>query len=179
MKLRGASLYVTFGLLGGTGVVGLAACPAQPATFSIDPADLPKGGLSVAPSFVTCGSTDIMGCDVDPGAGQCCFGTGAPDGGLCADAGVACPAGTGVVTCNETADCRYDQVCCGTLSFSDGGSALTAACSTTCDAPGMQMCRTNGECRSGGKCVVQTCNGAWVLEFCGTYAAGGAACTPD
>ena len=96
---------------------------------------------------------------------------------MCIDAGATCPPATGLVTCNESADCPHDQLCCAAFFGGDGGY-ISATCATTCPAPGMQLCRTNGEC-SGDKCVVQKCSDGQIYEMCGLSSSPAFPCGPS
>ncbi len=186
---------------------GLAAIAAPPVFFActgissgyIDPGDIPSGGVHVNPGVLTCGTIPGDDPNVDGGCGPtfgfagCCSGPGASSGGACLQGrpDAACPAETGLVTCNETADCYVSATggllpCCATIhpaSASDAGDAagasdananpagsyLSAQCSTTtptCAAPLVQLCRTNKEC-PGDKCVIQLCPDGQTYEMCG------------
>ncbi len=111
-------------------------------------------------------------------------GPGAAGGGYCTDAGAGCPPATGVMICEESADCDTEpngdpDTCCGTVdSFSpDGGVAWTTVCAATCPSPKVQFCRTNGECVNGQKCVIQKCSDGFTYEFCGVFSPPGAVFT--
>ena len=145
------------------------------------PTDTPTGGIAVDPGVLTCGE-EAGSCDTNEGGGAgCCSGPGAANGGVCTGDGEMCPVGTGLVTCNETADCNRgpnggELPCCATI-HADGGY-LGARCSTsalTCPAPTLQLCRTNTEC-PGGECVVQSCPDGRVYEMCGLSTSPGFVC---
>jgi hypothetical protein len=157
----------------------LPACKDDPLENVINPLDIPAGGRVVNPGVVSCGQGDA-GCDFTQTPTECCLGPGAPKGGACFDAGATCPSGSGVVTCNEAADCLLTQVCCATMTPTSGGTSVTATCEPTCAAPSMQMCRTNGECKGTDKCVIQTCPDGLLYELCGTYSdpASSLQCSP-
>jgi hypothetical protein len=157
------------------GWLGVAACLPEPSSGFVDSNDLPDGGLRVNPLVVTCGTSTTPTCDV-AGGQQCCSGPGVPYHGACYDAGATCPSDTAAVLCNETADCSPGQVCCASLFAGDGGY-ISAQCAASCPAPGMQLCRTNGEC-SGDKCVVQTCSDGLTYEMCSLSTSAAFPCTP-
>ena len=164
------------------------ACTARP-TGIIDAADLPKGGLGVYPDSITCGvgeagagEMEDGGCQLGAGNAGCCSGPGVANLGSCiplseTDAAATCPANSGLVACNETADCLVNATtgdllpCCATIHGRGDASVgyISATCSAsaaTCAAPLVQLCRTNGEC-PGDKCVIQLCPDGQTYEMCG------------
>jgi hypothetical protein len=154
----------------------ILACTPGPTNF-IDSNDLPSGGLRVNPGVVTCGNED-GGCDTSYYLG-CCVGPQEAGGATCSDAAEFCPSGTGLVSCNETADCDVQvdgtlQACCATFHLDAG--TMSTVCAPKCALPALQLCRTNGEC-PGDKCIVQKCADGQTYEMCTLSTSASFPCT--
>jgi hypothetical protein len=153
------------------------ACTPGPTNF-IDATDIPTGGLGVDPGVVTCGHYD-GGCNEF--VAYCCIGPGAAGGAICTDAST-CPSHTGLVYCNESADCFQNtdgtiQACCATFDLDAGTTASTCSMgATTCAAPTLQLCRTNRECPNKN-CVIQKCPDGQTYEMCGLSTSASFRCT--
>ena len=92
------------------------------------------------------------------------------------------------MTCDESADCTNNQICCYVKQQGGGGGgggqpSFTAACSTRtlCRTfenggggggmptfkPRPQICKTSAECGDAGTCNPKTCDG-FKLHVCGS-----------
>jgi hypothetical protein len=123
------------------------------------------------PGIVECGGTQ---CPVP--ANECCEGGGLGGSSVCVTENATCAAtadggGVSTVTCDETADCAADQICClYVLSISPPVSqtacqAVTtseAGCSPTKGLVRAQICKTDAECASGA-CHVYDCLGTQII----------------
>ena len=165
--------------------LALAACTPGTTNY-VDSEDTPAGGVLVNAGVITCGLS--AGCDTNEGNIGCCSGPGATGGGVCVLDSGECPTGTGLMTCNETADCDVSPVngalqpCCATVVQSGDGGVLSSECSSTTSCPSvassptLQLCRTNGECPND-KCVIQLCPDGLIYEMCGLSTSASFPCT--
>jgi hypothetical protein len=153
-------------------LVPSACAITDPSASTVDAFDLPPGGEHVDPGVVDC--VFDGGCRL--ATGECCQGPGADGGAVClTDGSTTCPASTGAIKCDETADCPYGQRCCATPPQDDAGF-LSTQCAAACSSSQVQLCRTNGECPSD-ICHIEKCPDGVVYEMCDLYTAASFPCT--
>jgi hypothetical protein len=142
-----------------------------------DDASTDSGGASyVGP---VCGSQAGAGpCDLR--SNTCCL-TSTLEGTCLPCANAVCPSSQATVHCLQSLECPAGQSCCGdilTLFGEVKSSCVTLGPSGTCPfVPwttlqlGMQLCKTDAECKNGQPCIHQTCTMGAMLDMCGLQSA--------
>lgn len=126
-------------------------------------------------------------CGVQADAGPCdlrsntCCSTSALIGTCLPCANAKCPTDQATIHCLQSLECGPGLSCCGDIltlfgevkssckSVPDGGTCPYVPWTAT--QIGVQLCKSDAECKNGQPCVHQTCTMGAVLDMCGLQSA--------
>lgn len=170
---------------GSSGASGSGSSGAIDAGSDAD-ASAPSDAASDAPPYVAPTCDGVNPCDLR--SSTCCLANGPsasmPLVGTCVTGSTAsCPNNQATVHCLQSVDCSGGQSCCGEILVLLGQVEAYChdlsqqplcpfAASPTFSQIGVQLCKTDAECKNGQPCVHQLCSYGADVHLCGLQQQG-------